>query len=420
MQMKPNISIYLDTRRTKNNEKCPVKLRVYHNKKTVFLRTGIDLSETEFQNSYLAERPRNENKERKEEIRAIEDKANQIAKEITPFSFALLKSRLLQKHVDNKDIFSYYERYINELKEDERLSTAESYECSMKSIQRYLVQGDKRRSQKLQIADITVPFLKGYERWMLSQGKEPTTVGIYLRPLRALFNKAIADNPIDPSLHPFGKGKYVIPKATKVKKFLSGEELRLLYNAELPLGSHIRKARDFWFFSYQNSGMNITDILRLQYKDVTEDNICFYRTKTKGTTKADLKPIILSNNDYSKNMIKLYGNTNTNKENYVFTALDRSMDAEQQKKAIKNFTRYLNQHLKKLAKEIGINPNISTYWARHSFANFSQQNGVSREQLQEVLGHQNIQTTQAYLSGFTQQSKKQLAETAMSFLNDNQ
>lgn len=226
----------------------------------------------------------------------------------------------------------------------------------MNSIKNYLTSSDKRRSKKLLISDITVPFLKGYEKWMLGNDRSPNTVGIYLRPLKALYNKAILDNPIDPSLNPFGKGKYVIPKTTKVKKALNAEELNKLYSADLPVGSYQRKARDFWFFSYQNSGMNITDILRLKYGNITNDSISFYRTKTRGATKADMKPIILSNTDLNKEMIKLYGNSDTSKENYVFPILNHSMTPEQ----LTSTNKQLAVAIAKLKPQVDNTPLVST------------------------------------------------------------
>jgi integrase/recombinase XerD len=43
---------------------------------------------------------------------------------------------------------------------------------------------------------------------MVDNGKSLTTVGIYLRPLRAMFNEAIAANLITQEYYPFGKRKY--------------------------------------------------------------------------------------------------------------------------------------------------------------------------------------------------------------------
>jgi len=58
---------------------------------------------------------------------------------------------------------------------------------------------------------------------------------------------------------------------------------------------------------------------------------------------------------------------------------------------------------------------ISSYYARHTFATLSIQGGASMEFVQESLGHQNISTTQNYFSGFEDETKKQIVESLLNF-----
>ncbi len=69
------------------------------------------------------------------------------------------------------------------LREDGRIGTAVSYECAQSSLNKFMPDA--------KYADITPDFLREYERWMLSNGKSITSVGIYLRAVRALFNNAL-------------------------------------------------------------------------------------------------------------------------------------------------------------------------------------------------------------------------------------
>jgi hypothetical protein len=49
-----------------------------------------------------------------------------------------------------------------------------------------------------------------------------STIGIYLRPLRSIFNEAIADGIIKKEkCYPFGKRKYQIPTSKKQRKHLN-------------------------------------------------------------------------------------------------------------------------------------------------------------------------------------------------------
>jgi site-specific recombinase XerD len=71
--------------------------------------------------------------------------------------------------------------------------------------------------------------------------------------------------------------------------------------------------------------------------------------------------------------------------------------------------------MKKLALLAGVDENISTYYARHSYTTISIQNGASLEFMQESLGHQNILTTQNYWAGFDEAKKIENAHKLMDF-----
>ena len=83
--------------------------------------------------------------------------------------------------------------------------------------------------------------------------------------------------------------------------------------------------------------------------------------------------------------------------------------------AVKNFTRSVNQGLKKLAKKLEIDENISTYYARHSFSTNAIRSGASMELVSEQLGHSNLKTTQNYFSGFEDDSIEDITKKLMNF-----
>jgi len=63
-----------------------------------------------------------------------------------------------------------------------------------------------------------------------------------------------------------------------------------------------------------------------------------------------------------------------------------------------------NTALKKLAEKAEIEENITTYTTRHSFASHLLENGVSIELISQMMGHENIRTTQIYVKGFNKQA----------------
>ncbi len=412
------ISLYLDTRRELASKKYPVKLRVYtpQPRRQKLYPTKFEMTEKEFQSTYKTEKPRNEHKETRRKMQAVELKAVEVAEGIKPFNIEEFDKKLNRKPGDGVKVAYQYQTMINELVKNKQFGTANSYELSRKSIEAF-TDHKRKNFSNLTFYDITPDWLNQYENYMTgTKERSLTTVGIYLRALRAAFNKAIDEKEIDREFYPFGKRKYKIPATRNIKKALNQKQLSILFKAK-PQTPEQEKAKDFWFFSYACNGMNMKDILLLRFKDVQDDKIEFVRAKTKNTTKADSKPITVYLNDFTKEVINKYGNPDKAPENRVFDIIPLNILPEKQRSAINNFTRFVNQHIKKLCKANDLPETVSTYYARHSFATNAIRNGASMEFIQESLGHKNMKTTQNYFAGFDNEAKKEFANKLMDFDN---
>jgi len=414
--MSANITLYLDTRREKSNNKYPVKLRVYFNNITKHYKTGIDATKDEFFNAYQSQKPRKEFRDLKIKLQGVESSAQNTASKLDPFTFERFERNIYGSTCDSRNVYAYYDRYIAHLKSEGRESTASNYELSKKALIKFCDEKSIATNDLLSFNLIVPDFLNQYERWMQQMGRTLTTVGIYLRPLRAIFNMALQEGDITLDIYPFGKRKYQIPAGRKVKKALSKEDLKALYTYELPPDSFQAKARDFWFFSYQCNGMNIKDILGLRYRDIKGDIIVFTRSKTKNTTKTDLKPIMVPITYLVKQFIKKYGTPSVNRDNYIFPIYIEGITEHEKLRRTQNFTKFINQHIKKLAEAAGVTTDISTYWARHSFTTNAIRSGASMEFIQESLGHQDMKTTMNYWGGFEESVKRDISEKIMDFV----
>jgi site-specific recombinase XerD len=408
-----SISIYHDKRRAKLNNKYPVKLRVFikNPRKQKFYPTQFDFTVSEFDKLFNAKKLSKEQKDVKMELQALEAKAYNLAEKIIPFDFDRFESIMFHYSGELDNVFLIYNTIIKELKDTDRFGSAESYELSMKSIKSFLAEFYPQHLVALSFKAVTKQMLQKYQKYMIDNGKSLTTVGIYLRNLRAVYNKAIEQNIVEQAYYPFGKKKYQIPAPKKTKKALSKEQLSTLFHAK-PTNKEQAEAKAFFFFSYACNGMNFKDIANLQYKNYDGDTIEFYRAKTKNT-QSDQAPVIIYVNDFIKSVIKKYGNKKASQLTYIFNLVDHSQDAEIQRKQLKNKIRLVNQHFSKFAKHNGISEKISTYWARHSFATNAIRNGASMEFVSEALSHSSIKTTQNYFAGFADKDKKDISDKLM-------
>jgi integrase/recombinase XerD len=406
-------SIYLDKRRAKSNGKFPVKLRVFikHPRKQKLYPTNYEFTEAEFNSIWNSKKARQVDKPIRLDLQNLENLAYEVAQKIIPFDFQKFENMLFGYSGQFDNLYAEYEKSIQNFKKHDRISSAETYDLSIKSIKKFISSRNGKTPSIISFKEITPDFLKQYERYMISNGRSLTSVGIYLRCLRAVFNNAIENKVIEKDYYPFGKRKYQIPAPKAVKKALTKEQLSLLFNAE-PETPEQAKAKDFFFLSYACNGINFKDLAYLKYKNYNKETFTFYRAKTSSTQR-DQAPVIIYVNDFIKQVIDKYGNENNSPDDYIFKMVDHSEDADIQRKHLKNFIRYVNQHFSKFAKNNGIKENISTYWARHSFATNAIRNGASMEFVSEALSHSNLRTTQGYFAGFEDKMKKDIANKIM-------
>lgn len=99
----------------------------------------------------------------------------------------------------------------------------------------------------------------------------------------------------------------------------------------------------------------------------------------------------------------------------MFAIIELKEDSEAQYKKIKNFTRLVNDYIKRIAKRYNLPKDISTYWARHSFASNSIRKGASMEFISEALNHSNLSVTKNYFAGFEDEAKKEFAKNILDF-----
>lgn len=413
------ISIYLDKRRQKKNGKFPLKLQVFTStpRKQKLYPTKLEYSEDYFEKIWVhGKRLNKEEKTDKLKIQAILIHAEEVASKLNPFTYNQFEKTIVRKTTDATNVVYLYNYVIKRYKARKQVSTASLYELSKKSIETFLT--DTKRAKKidqLSLFDINKDWLLDYEFFMLDEKKRSlTTVSIYLRCLRSIFNKAIDEKDIEREFYPFGGKKYEIPEAQNKKKALTKEELIKLFNLNGATPEQ-EKAKDFWFLSYSCNGMNIKDLLLLKNKNIKSDKFEFTRAKTRLTSKKKATKITVYLNEYINNMIDKYGNEDKSPENYIFPILSHGINAEEQQKKIKNFTKFINQNLKKLCKNNKLPEDISTYWARHTFATQSIKKGASMEFMRESLGHKDMKTTQNYFAGFDDETKKEFANDLMKF-----
>ena len=401
---KPSVNVTIDRFHPRKDGNCNISIRVTHQRKHRHYPTNLTISATNFDRIMTAKRRNDVDTQTYNKILSFENKAVEAVEALPVFTFSMFEDIYLNNKDATDSVKFGFEKYIQELKDEKRIGTAVSYETAMNSIEAF--------KNGLKYADITASFLTKYENAMIEAGKSKTTVGIYLRSLRTIYNRAT----IDKALYPFGEGKnkYSIPTGRNIKKALTLEDIAKIFYHEVEAGSTKAMAKDYWIFIYLCNGLNVKDLCLLKHKNIEGDVLKYERAKTK-RSKKDSDLITVSLKDEAKTVINKWGQHSINGETYIFPHLQKGMTAERERKVYQQLTKTINKYMKIIAKELELNKEVTTYFARHSFATVLRNSGASMEFISEALGHSDMKTTKSYLAGFEQETIHKTTDALTAF-----
>lgn len=397
----------------KKDGRYPVKLRVTYQRKQKYYAI-IDTkrnkqkeayTEKEFANIFKQD-SRGKNRSIRKKLDDIEYRAIDIIDSVlNEFSFEAFEREYLNHRKKDSTIEGYFETKAKELEEANKLQSAILYRATLKSLILF--------DEKVSFQKITPSYLEKYEKSMLEQGKSYTTVGIYMRNLKHIINRAIKDRIINE--YPFGRDndKYSIPQGKNTKKALTLHEIELLVKSN-PQSPNEALALKYWLFSYLCNGMNMIDIANLKFKNIDGNTLIFIRQKTKGTSK-EMPEINVYLLPEALKIIDEIGNLDKSPENYVFPIFKPGMTEIEKYNRIKQHIKTTNKYMRRLAKRIGIEKKITTYFARHSYSTVLKRSGAPIEFISEQLGHQSMKVTKAYLDSFEDEQRAKYSKKLMDF-----
>lgn len=426
--MKARTQLIQDTRYTKQGDNTfPIRIRITYTtgSRTIqkYFPTGESLTKAEW--AKMNSKKPGDLKDKKLDLDAKEQKAAAIIEKMKVFSFDTFKKKYDTGSNEGGSVIKAFEGYIHRLQETEQIGTLNFYVSAKNSLERFR---DKKKLFDLKFNDITPEFLEDYERWMLKEGKKVTgkagkvvykgaslsTVSMYVRCLRAIFNEAIDNDEIDKSLYPFGRRKYQIRTGKGRKIALTPAEVATLDKYKPEAYSATDKAKDLFFFMYYCDGINPKDLALLKYSNIKDGFLFYVREKTARTkAEQETEPTYLL--PEAQTIIKKWGN-DANPDNYIFKILQPELKPAEIKKKVRDFNSQFNKQLKKIAKEVGIEKNLTSYVARHTSAITLHKGGLPLELSRRKLRHTDLKTTQAYFAtGFNLDEHKQAADILTGF-----
>lgn len=377
----------IDTRKPNSKGLYPIKIRVNQNRVRDYYSIGISISTEEW-----GKLPAAKSTQAKEIKEAVENSFSLVRSNVEAlaergdFSFDALRCRLGQASGDSLN--NAFRAKIELLKIEGRIGTMELYAQTLMLIEKFA-------GVDISFNSVSVTWLNRCEKhW--SQNKNLTTIGMHMRNIRAIMNQARKAGFLKEAHYPFGKDRYEIKTGESRKKALLGSQIKQI----LEYTDHLEateKYRDLWFFIYMCNGINVADLVCLQYKNIEGEFLYFVRQKTKNTTSSR-KRIKVAVTPEMQTIIDKWGNPKK-QDNYIFPYLNGNESPQEYKNKTKDLTKLINKRMNRIGQELGFGA-ITTYVARHSYATRLKHCGAEMSFISEAMGHSDLKTTEAYLASF--------------------
>lgn len=362
-------TVILDAEKNKKDDKYNVKIRVTHNRAVRYIRTDYYVLDKFFDRKGGLILPGGDFSADDADTANLNIliQKGQLAtkignqKNLRFLDMVSLMEILRDRHPAN-DFYALIDRRIEQLRKAGN-RYADMFNTTKNAVQAFYP------SAILPLDSINYTFLtklEGY--WKDKLEWEDSTISIYMRCVRTIWNQARKSGMVEMAANPFIN--YSIPQGqARENMVLTPEEMATIAKAEIndPL---MRWCRDMYCLMFCLVGMNPKDIF--QATKITKGRLFYTRSKGKRKYSVKIPPQAI-------HIISRYPG-----KEYLVDAMDR-------------YSHYLgavkriNKKLQALAEDLNIKKHITIYTCRHSWSAYARYLGISKWDIAAALGHTPIE-----------------------------
>ena len=264
---------------------------------------------------------------------------------------------------DNTDFYAFIENYLA----TDKIKSSGTLRLHFATLRRL-----KGFKNELKFKQVNYTFVEGFKNYLVCENLKNTSVIQYLKILRSWVLNAINKGLLKEN--PFEKFKIITPKTHR--EFLTESEFKIIENADFSGEKQsLQYVKDVFCFAVY-SGLRISDILRLTPENIVEKDGETYIIITMQKVKRQIKlPINLLFAGKGLALLRKYYNGKEYFNRYTHA--------------------YINEILIEISKKLKIK-HISIHTARHTFATILLNKNYPIVNLQKLLGHTDLKTTQIY------------------------
>ncbi|CAN5655171.1 site-specific integrase [soil metagenome] len=403
----PQVKVMLYTSKVLADGSHPLRLRITKDGGRKYISIGENCPLTLWDMD--KEAPRRSHPEQKRLLALIKkwettyaDAAKGLHENGHPFTIDMLidavteTSKKPRKERGGAMLLAHLNDIIEQLQIAKQVGNASVYKDTRRALARFLNDKD------CPLSSINVTFLNRFETYLRSEGCMDTTLSVYFRTLRAAINRAISEKLLPIDLYPFSRhtaqrDKFSLAKfdLSTRKRAITKDDIRSIETVEVDT-PRMLLAKHLFLFSYYGGGINYVDMAQLRWRNVRGGRLQYVRQKTGGLFNLKLSEPVKAILEYYRAF------TFASSDSYVFGILNPEKHQTQMQitNRLHKVKGQVNQDLKVIGKQAGIETPLTTYVARHSFATALKRSGVSTAVISEAMGHQTESVTQTYLASF--------------------
>jgi integrase len=319
-------------------------------------------------------------------------KCEKIFSELKPFNKETFRKRFWETDKDKpkslllSELFDYY----IENKENIKPTTIDSLRYTRNRFENF--------KEGVTVGDVTVSFLRRFEKNEIDKENSRATIDHHMRNLRSILNYFIHYVKVIPKEYeyPFGPGGFTVSGYFPSTQVLKEAEIQSVIDLTEFQSDEHKFARDVWVMLYRFNGANFADLLRMKWSQINGDYIFFTRKKTESTRKNNKKPIIVPITDKLKDSINRVGDKTSP---FLLGKLKEGYDESFFKNRNHKIRQQINRKLKDIGEKLNLSQPLNLGSARDCYSNTLNRNNTDIKQISQMLGHSNVIITEHYLAG---------------------
>lgn len=373
--------LYLDTRAVADGKPAPVKIRISHNASMAMMSTGVFLLPSQWDAVTGSVKAHDRRKVLNLQLVSLKTQVDDAIFDLRrKGELPTMKAADIKRyaegrvHLETPDAPVLYIDVHARVRDAQRTDGSKSvFDQTLTRMRAYDPDVDTMPLDSLDVA-----WLNGFDKF-LSKTNSRNSRNVYYRTIRTCFNAALDDELT--TSYPFRKFK-IRNEVTK-DKALNADDLRTLF--AYPCADWQQEYVDMFKLMFLLIGINAADLCLLQ--SVTSGRIEYQRQKTHKHYSVAVLP-------EAAEIIERYRGKKA-----LLSVLDRYAD-------YKDYLHHLNNALKTIGKTYengkkatgdALFPNLSSGYARTTWATIATELDIPRETISAALGHSVVDVTTTYI-----------------------